>query len=104
MELGPIFDGVSDVVIDTFGVDSVLTRAGVDPVTIKATIRAPQSIAFERGDFGQQRTEITGRALWSDVELVVEGDTIEQGGVTYSFAEKPLSNGYGIGEFTLETL
>lgn len=95
-------DGHAQTVIDTMGTAASLTIGAGFAVPITAAIRTPGEEQFTQYDNPQQGAEITLRALWSDVSAASKGDQIEQGGVTYRFAETPLDNGYGIGEAPLE--
>lgn len=102
MSLPSYLTGHDAIVLGTTGMPGTLTRSGQSPVEVTVAIRQPQSEVFQRdGGFSQQRTQVSGRGLWTDFNLAKEGDILVQDGVTYVLAHSPNHNGYGIAEFTL---
>lgn len=104
MQLPSIFDNVSEIVTETFGTPAALTLAGSAPVTINAIIRHLSDEVFGDDAGGALRTsDIMLRARWVDIAGVREGDTIVQGGVTYTIAERALHTSGGMGSVGLST-
>ncbi|MEM9677083.1 MAG: hypothetical protein AAF890_03415 [Pseudomonadota bacterium] len=102
MQLPGVFDGVSEVVTETLGTPAVLTIGSAAPVTINAIIRHLSDEVFGEESNGALRTsDIMLRAMWSDIETVSEGDTIAQGGVTYTISERAVHTSGGMAEAPL---